>query len=277
MSSLAISQALARPTASNISPLEADRQSKSTPDAALAANSEVKSTAPATLISLSAAAQKAAALKPFSEVTGDARAALDAQYATSKANGRVLGGDTSKGDVFDLSKLDRRTVFAIASNSEGKFSKDEQLSAGGELTQRAQAFDNSRAPAPLGGFSITDGSVQKLSLSIIEYYTIEASPEEAASDRAKQEVFAATYNLGLAQGAQDADDSGELDEVSPLIKMIRSFAEVFAKQTGPDAVSADKLGEAKSGLKALFAQVLDGLPSEPGTKPAKSVGVDIKV
>jgi hypothetical protein len=235
------------------------------------------STGPAALVVLSAAAKQASALKPFSEVTADARTALDAQYATSKANGRVLGGDTSKGDVFDLSKLDRRTVFAIASNSEGKFSKDEQLSAGGELSQRAQAFDNSRAPAPPSGFSITDGSIQKLSLSIIEYYTIEASPEEAASDRAKQEVFAATYNLGLAQGAQDADDSGELDEVSPLIKILRDLAAVFAKQTGPNAVSADKLAEAKKGLKALFAQVFDALPSAPGTAPAKPIGVDIKV
>jgi hypothetical protein len=277
MSSLAISPALTRPSSGNISPFEADRQSANIPVTALTANPEAVSTGPATRISLSAAAQKSTAPKPFSEVTLDARTALDAQYAASKANGRVLTGDSSTGDQFDLSKLDRRTVFAIASNSEGKFSRQEQIDADAEIGTRRQAFLNSRGIIPGGDLSTTDGSVQRSAVATIEFYTIEASPEEAASSFAKKAVFGATYTLGIAQGAQDSDNSGELDEVSPLIKMIRSLAEVFAKQTGPDAVSADKLAEAKSGLKALFAQVLGGLPSAFGVTPTKPLRTDITV
>src|ERR1700710_2580149 len=54
--------------------------------------------------------------KDFATVTADARTALDALYKDAKVTVPLAGGKPT----IDLSALDRRTLFAIASNSQGK-------------------------------------------------------------------------------------------------------------------------------------------------------------
>jgi len=82
------------------------------------------------------------AAKPdFTTVTSDARAVLDKLYAAAKVSGPI--GADGKGTV-DLSSLDRRSLFAIATNNGGKFTADEQSVASQELTNR---FNAALAPA----------------------------------------------------------------------------------------------------------------------------------
>lgn len=82
-----------------------------------------------------------AAAPDFTTVTNDARAALDKLYAAAKVNGPLTpDGKTT----VDLSSLDRRALFAIATNNGGKFTADEQTAATGELTAR---FNTALAPA----------------------------------------------------------------------------------------------------------------------------------
>lgn len=76
----------------------------------------------------------------FATVTNDARAALDKLYAAAKVKGPIVDGKTT----VDLSALDRRSLFAIATNNGGKFTPDEQSVASGELTNR---FNAALAPA----------------------------------------------------------------------------------------------------------------------------------
>src|SRR3954452_421702 len=98
----------------------------------------------ATNLTLSAAARarlaSGAASKDFTTVTAEARAALDALYAAAKVEGPI--GTDGKTTV-DLSSLDRRSLFAIATNNGGKFSPDEQKAATSQLGNR---FTNVRAP-----------------------------------------------------------------------------------------------------------------------------------
>lgn len=77
----------------------------------------------------------------FTTVTNDARTALDKLYAAAKVTG-PLGSDGKT--TVDLSALDRRSLFAISTNSGGKFTPDEQKAASGELTNR---FNAALAPA----------------------------------------------------------------------------------------------------------------------------------
>ena len=77
----------------------------------------------------------------FTAVTNDTRAALDKLYAAAKVTS-PLGADGKT--TIDLSSLDRRSLFAIATNSGGKFTPDEQSAASGELTNR---FNAALAPA----------------------------------------------------------------------------------------------------------------------------------
>ncbi|CAN5522423.1 hypothetical protein BH10PSE11_BH10PSE11_35360 [soil metagenome] len=77
----------------------------------------------------------------FTTVTNDARATLDKLYAAAKVTG-PLGADGKT--TVDLSALDRRSLFAIATNSSGKFTADEQSVASGEFNNR---FNAALAPA----------------------------------------------------------------------------------------------------------------------------------
>ena len=130
----------------------------------------------ATNLTLSDAARaqlaNASTSKDFTTVTADARTTLDGLYAAAKVQGPI--GADGKTTV-DLSSLDRRSLFAIATNNGGKFSPDEQKAAGTELGNR---FNDTLAPAAAtskltGDFS----SVYKAALGYLDG----ASSEEKAT------------------------------------------------------------------------------------------------
>src|SRR3981081_4450432 len=83
----------------------------------------------------------ASTTKYFSTVTSEARATLDRLYAAAKVTGPL---DASGNTTIDLSSLDRRSLFAIATNNGGKFTPDEQSVAATELNNR---FNAALAPA----------------------------------------------------------------------------------------------------------------------------------
>ena len=130
----------------------------------------------ATNLTLSQAARarlaSGTASKDFTTVTSEARAALDALYAAAKVKGPI--GADSKATV-DLSSLDRRSLFAVATNNAGKFSPDEQKAATTELGNR---FDNVLAPA--AATSKLTGDFSSLYKAALDYLD-GASDEEKAT------------------------------------------------------------------------------------------------
>jgi hypothetical protein len=82
-----------------------------------------------------------AAVKDFTTVTSEARTALDGLYTAAKTTGPL---DAASKVTIDLTSLDRRSLFAIATNNGGKFSTAEQTVASNELGNR---FNAALAPA----------------------------------------------------------------------------------------------------------------------------------
>jgi hypothetical protein len=130
----------------------------------------------ATNLTLSDAARaqlaNATPLPDFTAVTSDARATLDRLYAAAKVTGPV--GDNGATTI-DLSSLDRRSLFAIATNNGGKFSPDEQQVAGAELVNR---FNDALAPA--AATSKLTGDFSSLYKAALDYLD-NASGEEKAT------------------------------------------------------------------------------------------------
>ena len=108
---------------------------------ASSANSTSSQSASATNITLSDAAKAALAQPDFSSVIASARAALDALFL-----------DGTKPADADLSKLDRRQLFAISSNADGKFAAGEQEAAKTEQQNRLDAA----LAGPLAVARVTD-------------------------------------------------------------------------------------------------------------------------
>ncbi|MCG6207626.1 hypothetical protein LPW26_23520 [Rhodopseudomonas sp. HC1] len=99
----------------------------------------------ATNLTLSAQARaqlaSAAATKDFSSVVSDSRAALDKLY---KAAGVTAPYDDSGKPTIDLTSLDRRALYAVASNAGGQFTESEQTLA---AVTRIAGFNAALSPA----------------------------------------------------------------------------------------------------------------------------------
>eukprot|EP01035_Chromulina_nebulosa_P057182 gene57182-78352_t len=99
----------------------------------------------ATNLTLSDAARaqlaSAGAQTVIGTVIAGARTALDGLYSAAKVKGPL---DADGKLTVDLSGLDRRSLFAVATNNSGKFSADEQKVASAELAKR---FNAALAPA----------------------------------------------------------------------------------------------------------------------------------
>ncbi|MGV8921182.1 MAG: hypothetical protein ACOH2R_25975 [Pseudomonas sp.] len=67
--------------------------------------------------------------KSFADVASDARKSLDANYALMKASGTPYDSSSFQDNNSLFGNLDRRSLYAIASNQGGLFTKQEQASA----------------------------------------------------------------------------------------------------------------------------------------------------
>ncbi|HEY4202834.1 MAG TPA: hypothetical protein VGM83_19965 [Devosiaceae bacterium] len=153
-----------------------------------------------------AAKQAAAGKKDFSEITDQARALLD--KLLKKADVTSPLDDDGKLSI-DLSKLNRRELYAVASNSNDGFTDDEQDAAKQEMQNR---FDAALA-GPLAVARVT-GDVTGL-YKAAQSYLADASKEEkqstdwkdmkAAVDEALQDTIDDPDNLPDVDGDPVAD------------------------------------------------------------------------
>jgi hypothetical protein len=214
--------------------------------------SSTKSSDAATRVTLSDQAKAAMAAqapppKDFATVTADARAALDKLYKAANVTGALAGGKPT----IDLSSLDRRTVFAIASNSGGKFSTDEQTVASQELQHR---FDAAMAPAASAAQLVGDYStLYKAGLD----YLNAMSPEEKATGTWAKQYAALTQGYRVAHAHPGTPPQGIAND--PIADSLKRTA------SGNATSASDFNTVAKNTRLALDAQY----------KTAKEKGTEI--
>jgi hypothetical protein len=153
----------------------------------------------ATNLTLSDAAlahAKATPTKDFAAVTADARATLNRLYAAANVAGPVSGEGVT---TIELSSLDRRSLFAIATNNGGKFTPDEQKVAGNELASRFN-----EALAPTAATSKLTGDFNSVYKAALEYLDGASGEEQATAtwsaqrDAVLKGIQAAQHNPGVA-------------------------------------------------------------------------------
>lgn len=151
------------------------RSAATAPDQAASDSTASTTSANATNVTLSDEALAALAeqdtTKAFAAVIDDTRAALDQLYKDANVTVPLSAGKPT----IDLSALDRRALFAIASNGENKFTPDEQTAAAMELQRR---FD--LAIGPKVAASDLTGDYSAAYQAALDYFA-GASDEEKAS------------------------------------------------------------------------------------------------
>jgi hypothetical protein len=187
--------------------------------------------------------------KTFAVVTADARAALDQLYKDAKVTVPLSGGKPT----IDLTALDRRALFAIASNSQNKFTGDEQAVASMELQRRFDA-----AIGPKVAASDLTGNYSAAYQATLDYLD-GASAEEKASGGWIAQNTALTQGLEatkrdpsalpagidgdpiadlVARGAKQPDTSNVAD-FSSLANLMRTSLDrqnIAAKRNGEELV-----------------------------------------
>jgi hypothetical protein len=225
---------------------------------------------PATVLSLSPAASAAvssgnAATKSFAAVTADARTMLTANQAAMKASGHVLGMGENQGTQADVDAafagLDRRSLFAIASNSEGLFTDVEQKFAQSAMSQQqagAMGLNNATGfmSDPSAGFLSGIGFLDSV------------SPEEKASDnwRVNRADLQASYRDDVAKNV----DSGD-PVVNLLAKVIQGARDTLTSTT--DGSYVTDIGKIPLFADGKYDAVLQQARSQLGNNGQRRVDV----
>jgi hypothetical protein len=195
----------------------------------------------ATNLTLSDAARaqlaNASVVKEFGAVISEARTTLNGLYTAAKVTGPL---DASGNLAVDLSSLDRRSLFAIATNSGGKFSADEQSVASSELGNRLNA-----ALAPATATAQLTGDFSGIYKAALNYLDGASCEEKAtaswAAQRAavvkgvqatQQEPTKAPANIAndpvAAYLAQDAGSAPATQDFSSVAKAVRATLDAQA-------------------------------------------------
>jgi len=135
-------------------------------------NSSSSSGNSATSITLSSAALSAMGVKDYATVIAETRTALTKLLDDAEATSPLKDGKLA----IDLSGLDRRALFAIASNAEGQFTDDERSAAAIELSNRFDAALT--GPAAVARVTGDSSTLYKAALDFLDG----ASDEEKATD-----------------------------------------------------------------------------------------------
>lgn len=164
--------------------------------------------------------EPASGKKDFATVAKDARASLDATY-------QKLGRD---GDIYTdwrpiFQDMDRRSLYAVASNQGGQFNPLEQdmaKSAMGKQVEVAMGLDN-----PVNAANPTAG-MSKAGITFLDGVSDE---EKASFDWAKQR--AATQFTYEVQSKQEGQEPENLDSDSPLVKLLKGGIDRLKQMDDP--------------------------------------------
>ncbi len=173
--------------------------------------------------------QTSSAGKNFNEVALNARARMDAQYAAMSASGKPYDLNSREGvdSAALMGELDRRSLFAVSSNTGGLFTQDEQSSAHSLMNQQlglamglyagpirlSGEFGVGNNPALTGDYA----SVGKAAVSFLDKVSTEEKASVAwAVNRASAQRL---YESGMEQMGRTAEN---LDSDIPLVKLIRA-------------------------------------------------------
>lgn len=195
----------------------------------------------ATTVDFSEEAKKKLDEKTYTTVVSEAREALDKLLADAALTSPYEDDELA----IDLVALDRRELFAISTNAEGKFTVDEQKAAIEELASR---FDAAMT-GPAAVARVTDELIELYEAAA--KYLEDASPEEKATYAWTTKK--AAVDEAITQLTDDPDSPPKVDDDPVADYMVRSSTGDTAKTRGFGDIASD----ARSALDKQYADAKD--------------------
>lgn len=185
--------------------------------------------------------QTRSAGKNFNEVALDARAGMDAKYAAMSASGKPYDPNSREGvdSAALMGELDRRSLYAVSSNTGGLFTQGEQSTANTYMNQQlGLAMGLYAGPIRLAGeFAVAYGKTPTLTgdnasvgmdgvLFLDKVSNEEKSSVLWAMNRASAQR---AYESGMEQMGRTPEN---LDSDIPLVKLIRAAMATMQNDPG---------------------------------------------
>lgn len=189
----------------------------------------------------------------FADVATDARKRMDDKYALMKNSGKpYVGTDTDRNSL--LGDLDRRSLYAVATNEGGKFSDDEQAAAKGLMRQQERLasgyysgpvdqqkyFTDPYANDPIGR--------AKAALAFLDNMSTEekAAPEWLSQHQTLSDALAQT---GSDDSTTTKKDKGHFHNLSEILAGIDTDGSE-SKAAGDKDSGGTVFEQVKAGLRA---------------------------
>jgi hypothetical protein len=192
----------------------------------------------ATTVTLSDAAKAALASKDYATVVADARATLDRLLTEAKVVSPLKDGELA----IDLSKVDRRELYAMSVNGEQKFSVEEQKAAQIEMQNR---FDQAMA-GPTAVARVT-GSLKGLYTAALALFDSFGAEEKASAGYADQRAALENVLKQLTDAPTTMPTEVPNDPISAYMDRLA------AGETGELRDFGDVTSDARTTLDAQYA------------------------
>lgn len=184
---------------------------------------------------------QSAPVKDFTIVARDVRTALDAGYDRLGKVADIYTTGKEARETVGYENLDRRELWAIASNEGGLFSKLEQRMALSENAQRTSALINNASP--LGTNSVA------ASKAVLDYLN-DACPEEKANSFAWRAQLAVAHWSYEAAASWNGETPEHFELDDPILKMILAAMDERAK-LGDSSKRLEDMPAYKQALEAF--------------------------
>ncbi len=194
----------------------------------------------ATTITLSEAARAALQVKSIAIVVAEARTKLDGLLKTANRTSPLKDARLA----VDLSALDQREIFAIATNKDNTFTQDEQDAAALEMQRRFEAA----LSGPAAVAKVT-GSVVGLYKAAADYFETLGAEEKSEPDMIAARAAVADAQKQLAIDPNAKPSANEDDPVALYLRLVE------AKQISADRPVADIAADARSTLDRAYAAI----------------------
>jgi len=185
--------------------------------------------------------------KGFSEVASDARATLDAGYQTlGRSSDEVYVHGTNADWTTAFGGMDRRSLYAVASNQGGSFTAREQDMAKSLMSkQQGDAMGLNTAAGRLG---LNPTATTKAAITFLD--SVSAEEKAGSFDWAIQRGVAQSNYEALAR--RDGQTPENFDSSDPVVRLIKGAQDTLAKLDDPSRNLTD-LAQYKQ-AQQLFAQ-----------------------
>ncbi len=211
-------------------------------------------------------AQSSSAGLTLPEAAKDARARMDAQYDAMKASGKPFDANAFEGRDWNtvMGDLDRRSLYAISSNTGGLFSEEEQDTARSMMVQQqGLAMGLYSGPTRLAGtfndpFNGDMAAHMKAGVKFLDG----VSDEEKTSVDWAMDRAGAQYNYEAAH-RNTRDELDAVNGETPLQKLLRAAAKTIKGKPSRDRTDGMENLDSDNPLAKLVKSAVDTMINNP--------------